>query len=53
MLHTADPTVVQQVLRGKYDCYEKGFVSTAPTKPLMGDHNVVTQEEPSMPAAAV
>ena len=46
MLQSCDPGVVQQVLRGAYSCYEKGFVSTTPSKPLMGDHNVVTQEEP-------
>lgn len=46
MLSTCDPTVVQQVLRSKYDYYEKGFISTTPARPLMGDHNVLTLDEP-------
>ena len=46
ILQSCEPSVVQQVLRGQYDSYEKGFVSTAPVKPLMGDDNVLTLDEP-------
>ena len=46
MLSSCDPGVVQQVLRGKYDCYEKGFVSTTPAIPLTGSQNVLTLDEP-------
>ena len=46
ILQSCDPNVVQQVLRGKYDNYDKSFLSTSSATPLMGEHNVVTQDEP-------